>query len=139
MKLFNKVGLMLALIVIALVAAACGGGGGSGSATDAAKSFMEAVFKADANAMRNVTCDAQKGQITDDMVSNLREGLAQMGQNVDISGLTYTYDSSTKMVKIGGNIKATVQGVSVDVPIASMFPEFPVVEEGGGWKVCPQT
>jgi hypothetical protein len=143
MKSFNRIALMLTFVMVALVAAACGGGGGgsTGSAADAAKAFLEGTFKADAAALRNVTCEAQRGQITDEALAQMSAGLEAMGgaAGLDLSGVTYTYNEASKTVTLGGVIKATVSGVSMDVPVDQMFGNegLPVIEEGGGWRVCP--
>ncbi|MCU0482336.1 MAG: hypothetical protein MUE54_14170, partial [Anaerolineae bacterium] len=67
MKSLNRAMLIAVLVLVAMVSVACGGGGsggGSGSATDAAKNWVEALFKADGNALRNNMCDSQKAAIT---------------------------------------------------------------------------
>ena len=140
MKSFNRITLMLVLVIVALVAAACGGAGGTtGSPTDAAKAFLEGTFKADAAALRSVTCEAQRGEITDEALAQMNEAMTAMG-TVDLTGVTYTYNEAAKTVSLGGEIKATVQGVAVDIPVSSMFADgLPVIEEGGAWRVCPTT
>lgn len=138
MTLSKRVLLITAMMIIALVSAACGGGGGgggSGSATDAAKTFFEALIKADGNALRGSLCAAQQAAITDEVVSSLASSIGGTGAELDTSGITYTLEGTN--VVLGGTMKVSVQGQSVDVPM-SQFPlgSLPVVEEGGGWKVC---
>lgn len=141
MTVLKRVLLIVTLLTIALVSAACGGGGGgggAGSATDAAKAFIEATFKGDFTALRNSVCEAQRGNLTAEQEAQIKAGLEQMGGmgNLDISGITYTQDGNT--VKLGGTIKVSIQGTSMDLPVDSMFAEgLPVVQEGGSWKVCP--
>ena len=137
MKSFNRVSLMLVLVVVAMLAAACGGGSGTGagSADGAAKAWFEALLKADGNALRNNMCDAQKAAITDAVVSSLATSLSGAGATMDTAGVTYTVNGSN--VTLGGTMKVTAAGQSVDVPMTS-FPlgTLPVVQEGGTWKVC---
>ncbi|MCL4255388.1 MAG: hypothetical protein KJ043_16635, partial [Anaerolineae bacterium] len=138
MTLSKRVLLITAMMIIALVSAACGGGGGgggSGSATDAAKTFFEALLKADGNALRGSLCAAQQAAITDEVVSSLSSSIGGTGAEIDPSGVTYTLNGSE--VTLGGVLKVSMSGQSVDVPM-EQFPlgNLPVVEEGGGWKVC---
>lgn len=143
MTLSKRVLLIVAMMVIALVSAACGGGGGgggAGSATDAAKAFIEATFKGDFNALRNSVCEARRGELTAEQEAAITAGLQSMGGAgaVDTSGITYTLNSENNTVTLGGTIKVTVQGTTVDAPVESMFAEgLPVLQEGGSWKVCP--
>jgi len=136
MKSLNRAMLIAVLVLVAIVSAACGGGsgGGSGKPEDAVKNWMTALFAGDGATVRNNTCDAQKAGITDELVNQMKSAYSASGATVDISPLTYTYDSTAKTVTVGGNIKVTISGVSTDAPVP--FPPFPVVEEGGGWKVC---
>ncbi len=144
MKSLNRAMLIAVLVLVAIVSAACGGGssGGAGKPEDAAKAFIEATFKGDFTALKNSVCDKLKGDLTTEAEATIKAGLEQMGGagNLDTSAITYTYDSANKSVTLGGTMKATVQGVSMDIPVDTMFPGgLPVVEEGGGWKVCPAT
>jgi len=161
MKSFNRITIVLVLLAVTLFATACSGDGGSlrvvaleacsllgattddtnvsntNSPTDAAKAFLEGTFKADAATLRSVTCEAQRGEITDEALAQMNEAMTAMG-TVDLTGVTYTYNEAAKTVSLGGEIKATVQGVAVDIPVSSMFADgLPVIEEGGGWRVCP--
>jgi len=145
MKSLNRAMLIAVLVLVAIVSAACGGGGsggGSGKPEDAAKAFIEATFKGDFTALKNAVCDKLKGDLTAEAEATIKAGLDQMGGagSLDTSAITYTYDSANKVVTLGGTMKATVQGVSMDIPVDTMFATgLPVVEEGGGWKVCPET
>ena len=66
----------------------------------------------------------------------MNEAMTAM-DTIDLTGVTYTYNEAAKTVSLGGSIKATVQGVSMDIPVDSMFPVgLPVIEEGGGWRVA---
>lgn len=144
MTVLKRVLLIVTLLTIALVSAACSGGGGgsggggAGSATDAAKAFIDATFKGDFTALRNAVCESQRNTLTAEQEQAIKDGLEQMGGigNIDISGITYTQDGNT--VKLGGNIKVSIQGASMDLPVDTMFADgLPVVQEGGSWKVCP--
>lgn len=146
MTLSKRVLLIVAMMVIALVSAACGGGGdsggGAGSATDAAKAFIDATFKGDFNAMRNAVCEARRGELTAEQEAEITAGLQAMGGagSIDSSGITYTHNTENNTVTLGGTIKVTVQGTTVDAPVEAMFAEgLPVLQEGGSWKVCPTT
>ncbi len=145
MTLSKRVLLIVAMMIIALVSAACGGGGGGGggSATDAAKAFVEGIFAGNASAVRDVLCEAAKAELTDEAFSTITEGLNsmnQLGGEIILTGLTYTYNSDAKVVNIGGEIKITAQGQEIPFPmdVNSMFGSngIPVAEEGGKWTVC---
>ena len=161
MKSFNRITIVLVLLAVTLFATACSGNGGSlrvvaleacsllgattgdtnvstfDSPTDVAKAFFEGTFNVDATALRNATCQAQRGEITDEALAEMNEAITAMG-TIDLTGVTYTYNESAKTVSLGGSIKATVQGVAVEIPVSSMFRDgLPVIEEGGGWRVCP--
>lgn len=138
MKSLNRAMFIAVLVLVAMVSVACGGGssgGGAGKPEDAAKNWVEALFKADGATLRNNMCDAQKAAITDDVVSSLASSLGGTGATLDTAGITYTVSGNN--VTLGGNLKVTMSGQSVDVPMTS-FPlgTLPVVQEGGGWKVC---
>ena len=144
MTLSKRVLLIVALMLIALVSAACSGGGdsggGRGRASDAAYAFIDATFKGEFNALRNAVCEARRGELTAEQEAEITAGLQAMGGagSIDSSGITYTFNSESNTVTLGGTIKVTVQGTTVDAPVDAMFAEgLPVLQEGGSWKVCP--
>jgi hypothetical protein len=131
----------LAMLVVALVLAACGGGAANtttGSMTDAAKQFIEAVFKGDKVKGAEVICAAQKAA-ADAMFA--AAGNLPAGAELDTSGLTYTVKSEsgdTGEVTVGGKLKITAAGVSQEMDMSAMggaLTALPMKNESG-WKVC---
>lgn len=109
----------------------------SATPSDVAKAWIDGLFNADGQAMRDNMCKSQRAAITDEVVNQLDASLLGAGATIDTAGITYTFNDATSMVTIGGNLKVTVSGQSVDVPMTS-FPlaEIPVVNEDGRWFVC---
>jgi hypothetical protein len=132
-----RFGQVLMLSLLVLVLAACGGGGGaSGSPEDAAKGFMESFAALDAERAAGFLCEAQAEQ-----ADQLTEGFeGTEGITIDVTGLTYTASNvtdTTATVTIGGNMVVSAAGQSQEMPVDTLFPEFPVVVENGAWKICP--
>lgn len=130
--------LLTSLVVglLILVLAACGGGGASGSPTDAAKGFMEAIASLDEEAAKGYLCSAQ-AEAADEMTGSFDDA---EGFTMDVSGLTYTageVSGNNATVTISGNIRMEMAGESNELPADTLFPELPMVNEGGSWKVCP--
>lgn len=116
--------------------AACGGRGAS-SPEAAAQNWLNAFFKADGKTLRDTTCTAQSLALTDSVINGLANTLGMTGATFDLSRLTYVYDATRKTVAIGGTVRITVNGITRDQNLTMLnLNILPVVEEGGGWKVC---
>lgn len=132
MKLFSRTGFIFVMMIIVLVSTACGG---NNSPTGVAKTFFEGLLKADAATIRSVLCEARIADAKDEIFDTMSD--ATKDGNFDLSNVTYTYSEAAKIVTLGGIIRATVRGVSVDVPASNILPYgLPVIEEGGNWRVC---
>ncbi|MDX2077082.1 MAG: hypothetical protein SFZ02_11670 [bacterium] len=113
------------------------GGQSSPLPEDVAKTWFEALFRADGQALRDNMCQAQRSAITDDVVNNLESSLSGAGATMNTEGVTYSYNDSTNTVTLGGTISVTVSGQTVDVPMDT-FPlgSLPMIQENGRWFVC---
>ncbi len=118
-----------------LMLSACGGAGAS-TPEASAKNWIEALFKADGTTLRANMCRQQSLALTDELIGQLAQGLAQAGSVLDLSGLTYRYDGAGQ-VAIGGMVKITIAGQPLERSLADLgLNTIPVVEEDNGWKVC---
>ena len=102
-----------------------------------AKTWIEALFRADGNVLREAMCDSQRAAITDEVVETLAGSFRGMEATIDTSGIIYSYNDSTNAVTLGGTLSISVSVQTVDVPMES-FPlaNLPMVQENGGWFVC---
>jgi len=99
------------------------------------KAWLEGIFNADAQVIRDNMCQAQRAVMTDEIVETLESSMS--GAIVDMTGVVFTFNDATKVVQVSGSLKITIQGTSVDVPMSS-FPlgDLPMVQENGRWLVC---
>lgn len=102
-----------------------------------AQIWLEALFNADAQTLRDNTCDSQRTAITDDMIRAMDEALNDSGATVNLGNLTYTFDETTNSITVDGEIEITVSDVTQDISASNMFPSFPMVKENDRWMVCP--
>jgi len=114
------------------------------SPTDVAKAFLEALTRFDVDTMQSNLCEARRGDMTDASMAEAREAMAVMaamagGVSYDFSGVTYIYNESASTVTVGGEVIITVAGQTNYAPASSLVGSgsLPVVQEGGGWRVCP--
>jgi hypothetical protein len=104
---------------------------------DIAKAWFEALFRADAEALRQTMCMEQREFLTDEALQELEDSI--MGANIviDTKNVVYDYDSETQTVTVSGELLFVVDGISLDVPMTDFpFPDFPMVREEGQWLVC---
>lgn len=124
------------LVFTAVFLVGCGGRGAS-TPEAAAQNWLNAFFKADGKTLRDTTCTAQSLALTDSVINGLSNTLGMTGATFDLSRLTYAYDATRKTVAIGGTVRITVNGITRDQDLTMLnLNILPVVEEGGGWKVC---
>ncbi|MCL4253546.1 MAG: hypothetical protein KJ043_07190 [Anaerolineae bacterium] len=102
-----------------------------------AKIWLEGIFNADAKVIRDNLCEAQRAEITDEVVETLASSMSGTGMTIDMTGVIYTFNEAEQSVQVSGSLKVTVQDTSVDVPMSS-FPlaDLPMIEENGRWFVC---
>jgi hypothetical protein len=102
-----------------------------------AKTWIEALFRADGDVLREAMCESQRAAITDEVVESIAGSFSGMEATINTDGITYSYNDSTNAVTLGGTLSITVSGQTIDVPMES-FPlgNLPMVQENGGWFVC---
>ena len=102
-----------------------------------AKVWLEGIFNVDAKAIRDNLCQAQRAEITEDVLKTLEASLSGTGATIDMTGVIYTFNEAEQSVQVSGSLKVTVQDTSVDVPMSS-FPlaDLPMIQENGRWFVC---
>jgi len=100
-----------------------------------AKTWVEALFRADGDTLRAATCESQRSTITDEILKSVSEAFSMGGATIKLDNVTYTFDEATSTLTVGGTMEIIVSGVSQEIP-ASMFPPFPMVQENGTWLVC---
>lgn len=139
-NVFKYSGLAIMLIIVGIAVSACannGGGGGGGASNTpegAVKAWFDAALSGNADGVRAETCAS--GQESVDQVADSFGAMSEGGE-VDGSGLTFTKASEEgdrATVNVGGTIKVTVAGTSVDQPMTDLT--VPLVKENGAWKVC---
>ena len=134
----RNVSLVTLVLIAAVVLSACGGAAG-GSPAAAAKAWFDAFTQFDFNRMKDLTCEKEKATIEQGLssltslgdVSQLKELL-----KIDVSGLKYEdkgVSGNSATVHISGNLRMEAFGQSQEQPIDE---DVPMVNEGGGWKVC---
>ena len=102
-----------------------------------AKTWFEALFRADGQTLRDNMCQAQRSAITDEVVSTLESSLSGAGATIKTDGVTYSYNDSTNIVTLGGTIAISAGGQTIDVPMESFtLGNLPMVQENGRWFVC---
>lgn len=125
----------LIIIFIALLLVGCSSGGAK-TPEAAAQNWVNALFSANGDQLRANMCKAQAIVLGDTVMRGISDGLAQGGA-VDVSGLTYSYNQATQSVTIGGRVRISALGTTVDRDLGELgLNILPVIQEDGGWKVC---
>jgi len=127
----------VAILMMATILAACGGAPattGGGTPEAATKTFVEASFSGNIEAARTVVCAAMAAMLTDEAAATMS---AMAGVETDFSGLIFTASDVTDTsanVTVSGIMKIAGQ----EMNFADMVPgaAFPLIKEGGAWKVC---
>lgn len=146
MRNFSKYPLLvMVLVMVAAVTAACGGGGdtpsgASNTPEQAVKSFLEAAFAGNTDALNANLCAAE--QTNSEQAAQAFASMAASGATINIESATYTTSNQTDTsatVTVGGSGTVTVQGQAAPFPLDGAFPPFTVANESGAWKVCGLT
>ena len=125
----------LIIIFIALLLVGCSSGGAK-TPEAAAQNWVNALFSANAEQLRANMCKAQAIVLGETVMRGITEGLASGGA-VDVSGLIYSYNQATQSVTIGGRVRISALGTTVNRDLGELgLNILPVIQEDGGWKVC---
>jgi len=120
-------------VFLVVLMGACGGG--DGLPDQAAEQWFEALTKGDENALKDLTCTAQRESVTG--VTGL---LASAGEGtiLDLSGLSFKtteQGGDTATVQVTGQMKITFLGQELNEGIDEAIS---MVKEDGQWKVCEE-
>ncbi|MCL4253849.1 MAG: hypothetical protein KJ043_08725 [Anaerolineae bacterium] len=127
--------IIIIMILSAVLLVGCASGGAS-TPEVAAKNWIDALFSADGDQMRDNMCKVQAVALNNTIMNGIREGLAGGGA-VDVSGLTYSYNQATQSVTIGGVVRISAAGQTIERALGELgLNILPVIQEEGGWKVC---
>ncbi len=125
----------IVILFIAVLLVGCSSGGAK-TPEAAAQNWVNALFSANGEQLRANMCAAQAIVLGETVMRGISEGLAQGGA-VDVSGLTYTYNPATQAVTIGGVVRISVAGRTIDRSLSELnLNILPVIQEDGAWKVC---
>ena len=94
------------------------------------------MFSGDGDALIDNICPELRGNITPEMLETLTASFQDNNITMDTTGLAYVFDPETQTVTVSGDIRMTLSGQTTTIPITSMLPSLPMVQENGRWFVC---
>lgn len=128
---------MAALLVLSVWLSACGTGS-AGGAVGAVQNWLAAYAQYDSKGVIDLTCAAQKAQITEAVSSFSGSDLATLKDlfAFDFSRLTFkenSNDGKAAVIHLGGQMTVKIFGQTQN---QDMDQDVPVVFENSQWKVC---
>lgn len=120
--------------VAILFTAACGGG--ENSPEDLGKAVAEAVTAKDTEGMRELVCEAKKGEVQDyDFAKNMPEGFEDVQPTAEFIGVeNQTDDRATIKLKVKFE-NLPPEGQKMGLGDGIEFP-VPAIKEDGNWVLC---